>query len=537
MTAPYYESSDGCVLHVGDCLDVLPTIADNSIDAVITDPPYGLAELSTAAVLQAIAAWVAGERTHVPDGRGFMGKDWDRFVPPPGVWDECRRVLKPGGHLLCFAAPRTYDLMTLSIRIAGFEIRDSIHWVFGSGFPKGQDIGKAIDRSTGAQRPVTGQGRRAPSAAVYDRRPSRPGRLYASEAFPLTVAATDDAKRWTGWNTQLKPAHEPIIVARKSTGFNTTVANVLEHGTGALNVDACRIDLRGEPAPTGSGDRRNCATYAQDEWTRTSMANGGSTTAAAGRWPTNLLLAHSPDCEQVGERTVRGDSRVGQEHGSRPGHFGDVGADPGSGGPNGRVYGAEVVPVFHCAPGCPVAEMDRPSGTLASGVLAPHHNAKPSQNNSMSGANYADRIKGTFGGDSGGASRFFPIFRYAGKAAPSERPRLADGTAHSTVKPLDLMRWLVRLVTPPGGGSSRSICRVRNNPRGGTDRGLQRGRHRARAAVRGPVRGAAVEANPAVAVREPGRCQMTARLLRGVCEFDETASISILRSLQNGAAA
>jgi hypothetical protein len=139
-------------VHHGDCLDVLRTLPDCSVDAVVTDPPYGLAEHPRSNVERALLAWLTGDREHVPDGRGFMGRDWDRFVPPPAVWDECFRVLKPGGHLLAFAAPRTYDLMAISIRLAGLteaaapEIRDTITWLTGQGFPKSLDVGKAIDR-------------------------------------------------------------------------------------------------------------------------------------------------------------------------------------------------------------------------------------------------------------------------------------------------------------------------------------------------------------------------------------------------------
>lgn len=153
MSAPTPYFDDGQVsLYLGDCLDVLRELPDESIDSIVTDPPYGLAELSAATVLTAIAAWMSGDRAHVPDGRGFMGREWDRFVPPPGVWDECMRVLKPGGHLLAFAGSRTVDLMTLSIRIAGFEIRDSIPWLYGTGFPKSLDVAKQLDRMEYARR-------------------------------------------------------------------------------------------------------------------------------------------------------------------------------------------------------------------------------------------------------------------------------------------------------------------------------------------------------------------------------------------------
>jgi hypothetical protein len=453
--APHY-TDDMVTLHHGDCLDVLRMMPDDSVDAIVTDPPYGLADHHPRIIAAAMTTWLAGDRDHVPDGKGFMGSDWDRFVPPPAVWDECLRVLKPGGHLLAFAAPRTADLMTMSIRLVGFEIRDGIDWLYASGFPKGQDIGKSIDRMRSEDRPAvlavtawlsaartaagvthqqiddlfgftrmashwTTQGRAAcvPTVEQWEQlrtligfgddmdaevarlngRKNEIGANFAAREVvgtrhaglgegdtsvflrgsagtderghvPVTVAASDAAKRWEGWNTALKPAREPIVMARKSTGFNSAVANVLEHGTGALNVNACRVD---------PGDGND-----------------------VGRWPSNVVLSHSPAC------------------------------------------------TTNCVPGCPVGELDRQSGTLTSG-------ANPSRRGS-------DKFRSTYGdfkgqtdctpargADSGGASRFFPVFRYEAKAAASERPRTAGGTTHPTVKPLDLMRWLVRMVTPPGG--------------------------------------------------------------------------------------
>jgi site-specific DNA-methyltransferase (adenine-specific) len=140
----------GVTLHHADCLDVLRSLPDCSVDAVICDPPYGLANTDPAHVVEALTRWSQGDRDFIPSGRGFMGKEWDAFVPPPAVWDECARILKPGGHLLAFAGSRTFDLMALSIRFAGFEIRDSIAWLYGSGFPKSLDVSKAIDKAQGA---------------------------------------------------------------------------------------------------------------------------------------------------------------------------------------------------------------------------------------------------------------------------------------------------------------------------------------------------------------------------------------------------
>jgi DNA modification methylase len=401
MAAEPYWSDGAVTLMLGDCLDVLAAMEPESVDAVVTDPPYGLAELPAATVLAAIAAWMAGDRTHVPDGRGFMGREWDKFVPPPGAWDECMRVLKPGGHLLAFAGSRTVDLMTLSIRIAGFEVRDSISWLYGSGFPKSLDVSKAIDKAAGVEREVTGMGGRS-AVRPSDLTQSRDVSYRYDREFEVTAPATDAARHWEGWGTALKPAHEPIVVARKPLA-GTVAANMTAHGTGALNIDGCRVGTPNDLART-----RNTAlgVMNDDGWQPKRQESDGN---PAGRWPPNVLLTHS-DCTE-GE----------------------------------------------CAPDCPVAELNRQSGVLTSGA-----------NPARRGAGNLRDAYGEFAGqrecsphrgaDTGGASRFFPAFRYEAKAPASERPRLEDGTAWPTVKPLALMRWLVRLVTPPGGTVLDPFC-------------------------------------------------------------------------------
>ncbi|MFE4420375.1 DNA-methyltransferase [Streptomyces sp. NPDC056817] len=378
---PYLED-ESVRLYLGEALDVLPTLPDSSVDAIVCDPPYALTELPTTLVTDALTAWLTGDRAHVPAaGRGFMGRDWDRFVPPPAIWDECLRVLKPGGHLAAFAGARTVDLMGLSIRLAGLQIRDSIDWINGAGMPKGKH--------------------------------------------------------------QLKPAHEPIILARKPLA-GTVAATILAHGTGGLNIDGCRTaagqDYRDKCASVvGLSSNRNGDTYGEWTGTRTDSAHD------AGRWPTNVILSHLP---------------LVDEHG-RP--AGDACADG-------------------CVPdGCPVAELDQQTAAMRA--------SKPSKTGS--GGKGGGTIYG--GGksipkdgyvpvsrdDQGGASRFFPVFRYEPKAPTSERPRLADGTAWPTVKPLALMRWLVRLITPPGGtvldwcagtGTTLEAARLEDFPAIGVER-------------------------------------------------------------------
>ena len=194
------------MITLGDCLDKLKDLKDNSVDSIVTDPPYGLS---------------------------FMGKKWDYDVPSQEIWEECLRVLKPGGHLLAFAGSRTYHRMAVRIEDAGFEIRDQIMWVYGSGFPKSLDIGKGVDKKLGNVREIVGEN---PNHRV--RNNNMKEMLIANN--PIMTKGTSE---WEGWGTALKPAHEPIVMARKPfTG--TVVDNVLEWGTGGINIDASRIAFK-----------------------------------------------------------------------------------------------------------------------------------------------------------------------------------------------------------------------------------------------------------------------------------------------------
>ena len=229
-------------LHLGDCLDVLATLPDNSVDSIVTDPPYGLS---------------------------FMGKKWDYDVPSVAIWEQCLRVLKPGGHLLAFAGTRTQHRMACRIEDAGFEIRDMIAWVYGSGFPKSLDVSKAIDKAAGAEREVVGYKKQGPRS-MFDGGKPRPATL------PATL--------WKGWGTALKPALEPITMARKP--FSSTVAaNVIQYGTGAINVDGCRV---------GTETRLNQSAGNKNLEHRTtvmpvSSRNETDGRECVGRWPANII--------------------------------------------------------------------------------------------------------------------------------------------------------------------------------------------------------------------------------------------------------
>jgi len=288
-------------IRTGDCLDVLRTLPADSVDAIVTDPPYGLA---------------------------FMGKKWDYDVPSEAIWRECLRVLKPGGHLLAFAGTRTQHRMAVRIEDAGFEIRDMIAWVYGSGFPKSLDASKSIDKAAGHWRGKAGEvvsDNGAMSGGNYERTP---------KGDPITAAAV----AWQGWGTALKPALEPITVARKPL-IGTVAENVLAHGTGAINVDGCRIGTTKDVPFSPKKVPASLHTVSMPGNTGTSGWD-----ANIGRWPANLI--HD---------------------------------------------GSEKV----------------------AGLL-------------------------------NDAARFF----YCAKASKRDR---GEGNNHPTVKPTDLMRYLCRLVTPPGG--------------------------------------------------------------------------------------
>src|SRR5699024_6988415 len=286
----------------GESTEVLKSLEDNSIDSVVCDPPYGLSKEPD--ISKVISEWVSGDDSFVPDGKGFMSKDWDGFVPPPSLWKEVFRVLKPGGHALIFAGTRTQDLMTISLRLAGFEVRDVIEWLYFSGFPKSHNVSKAFDRRAGAKREVVGEYKR-PDGGMRDFSKSSKG-IWSSEGSQdrtVTAPATELARKWDGWGTALKPAHEPIIVVRKplidaDTGRNLSVADCVEkYGTGAINIDASRIafgddeNLDDLAARTGGVGKTK---FANDVLT-SDMPRKGYKPVEQGRFPANCITLDSDE--------------------------------------------------------------------------------------------------------------------------------------------------------------------------------------------------------------------------------------------------
>ena len=246
----------------GDCLDVLKELEDNSVDSIVTDPPYGLS---------------------------FMGKRWDYDVPNVDIWKECLRVLKPGGHLLCFAGTRTQHRMAVRIEDAGFEIRDMIAWVYGSGFPKSLDVSKAIDKAAGALGTQAAGFNTAGGKENYGKQ----DKSFRSDYGYQFTPATPEAKQWEGWGTALKPALEPITVARKPL-IGTVAENVLHYGTGAINVDGGRVDFISDEDRKESTQKNQHADFGTPPLTGNNVYGDYSMIEPknynpTGRWPANFI--------------------------------------------------------------------------------------------------------------------------------------------------------------------------------------------------------------------------------------------------------
>jgi site-specific DNA-methyltransferase (adenine-specific) len=398
----------------GNSLDLLPTLADKSIDAIVTDPPYGLGNPDPDYIIKAIQLWASGDRAHIPEGKGFMGKSWDSFVPPPAIWDECLRVLKPGGHLLAFAGTRTYDLMGISIRMAGFEIRDSIGWVYGSGFPKSLDVSKAIDKAAGAERErvpykggiASGQGNYGGGGTIHE------GTKVGNEP------STPEAQQWQGWGTALKPALEPIVVARKPL-IGTVAENVLTHGTGGLNIDASRIgtEQRTNQPAGNKQDSKGVYKFSNDE---VDAFNGTEATTVLGRWPANLILD-----EYTAEL-------LDEQSGDRPG--GNYPTQRGGGVATGFGVGKPT-------------EGGARKMNDSGGASRFFYVAKASKRDRNEGLEDLQERQAVGGG--GGVGNYLDDVNSASGKFGSEKAPAKN--FHPTVKPTELMKYLVNLITPPGG--------------------------------------------------------------------------------------
>lgn len=386
-----YASTEQFAIYHGDNRQILPTLAENSVDAIVTDPPYEL---------------------------GFMGKSWDAsgVAFDPATWREALRVLKPGGHLIAFSGSRTYHRMAVAIEDAGFEIRDQIMWIYGSGFPKSHDVSKAIDKQAGAEREVLGRNPNSRENATKDNTLYESGTVGKTDY--ITKATTDEAKQWEGWGTALKPAHEPMVLARKPL-IGTVAANVLTYGTGGLNIDGARVEgvppSVPQPSLRPNGEDSGHALG-------TGQGRNGEMSQATGRWPANVIhdgsdevVALFPDKAGGGHWSKTKVTGYGEFGGGKSEYFGQ-GEKDGFG---------SAARFFYCAK---ASKRDRNEGldgfeakqTVGGGGLTADLREDGSLETASAGGKYGSI-----------------------KAKQTNH--------HPTVKPTDLMRYLCRLITPPNG--------------------------------------------------------------------------------------
>lgn len=387
-----YHTDVTTTLYQGDALEVLRTLPDASVDAVVTDPPSGIA---------------------------FMALTWDTDKGGRDAWiawlseimRECYRVMKPGAHGLVWALPRTSHWTGMALENAGFEVRDRISHLFGNGFPKGLDVSQAIDKHLGAERQTTGTipDRWAGKSCVL-RRAFQDTR----ESVSVTAPATPEARQWDGWKTALKPAMEDWWLIRKPLA-DTVAANVLQYGTGALNIDACRVGTAADMNPRDFDDSCRTSPKFSGRYNNGTEGQYRASPGAVppGRYPPHVLFSHAPECTDDA-----------------------------------------------CVDGCPVRELDEQSGVSKSVLRVGVRSSKTSMRYGAFSGQENVPMDHT---DTGTATRFFPVFRYAPKAAPSEH------TAHPTQKSLALMTWLVTLISTEGqtildpfAGSGTTLVAARN---------------------------------------------------------------------------
>jgi DNA modification methylase len=387
----------------GSNLDVLPFMADNSVDSIVTDPPYEL---------------------------GFMGKSWDSsgIAYSVELWRECLRVLKPGGHLLAFGGSRTWHRLAVAIEDSGFEVRDSIAWLYGSGFPKSHDISKAIDKAAGAERdewPTLPMQKKSDVGEISkNRRCAICLKALASgnpcQCDRTSTAITPEAQQWQGWGTALKPAFEPVVVARKPL-VGTVAANVLEWGTGGLNIDATRIGTE-ERINQPAGNKANSNGVYKFSNDEINAFNGAESTTVSGRWPANIILDEFT-AELLDKQSGISTSKVGKPRGTNKkglfanSDFNKVGTEHNDTGGASRFF----------------------------------YVAKANKRDRNEGLDGLPEIQTVGGGGLTAEVREDGSLETASAGGKYGSIKAKQTNHHPTVKPTDLMRYLIKLVTPPNG--------------------------------------------------------------------------------------
>ena len=445
----------------GDALELLRTLPSESIDSIVTDPPAGIT---------------------------FMGREWDHHKGGRDQWvawlteitRECLRVLKPGGHALFWALPKTSHWTATAVEDGGFELRDVITHHFGSGMPKSHCASKAIDKKLGttSERQVFATYTASGNAGTSTKDKGGTYGVGVANSEPVeltrTLGGSPEARAWDGWGTGLKPSSEHWILARKPLS-GTLADNLLRHGAGALNIDDCRVGTDWQE-PDRPASWAASGHSAKPEAEKIAAPPGiGMQLHPGGRWPTNAVFTHSESCQVVGSRDVPANGSIGAHTPAAKKKktvtaFGDFAAR-GAWQAHGNGDGTETVSVYDCAEDCPVRVLERQSGNLSPGNH-PKIRAGMGYGSTSVGGEYAGRQT-----EGGTAARFFPRFEwsgehddpflYSGKASTKEReagcenvPPAESGrhNDHTTVKPVALMRWLVRLVTPPGGVCLDIFC-------------------------------------------------------------------------------
>lgn len=383
-------------LHNGNCLEVLKMMIEDEVfvDSIVTDPPYEL---------------------------GFMGRSWDStgIAFQKETWELCFKVLKPGGHLLAFSGSRTYHRIAVAIEDAGFEIRDQVMWLYGSGFPKSMNIGKTLDKKLGNERVAVGE--RTRNVKPFD-----DGNGWNSNNTTGNHIYTKGNSEWEGWGTALKPAHEPLVLARKPLSEKSVVDNVLKHRTGGINIDECRVE-----GNTENVERKKVVRKSRDEngvWTNNNsgMKAEGSEYADAdprGRFPSNVMHDGSDVVKDIFPNTkssnVSRERKAGTEFGQSSGWNKHNNVDSGL----MPAYGDEgsASRYFYCAK---TSKAERNQGL-------DNFPIKQTQGGGGGIGNYKDDVNSASG-------------KFGSEKAPSKN-------THPTVKPIKLMKYLCRLITPKGG--------------------------------------------------------------------------------------
>ena len=402
----------------GDSREKLKELEDESIDALVTDPPYLI---------------------------NFMGKDWDKENSPAGdssFWEEVLRVMKPGAHGLVFGHSRQHHRVMTALEDAGFEIRDCLMWLYGQGFPKSHNIGKSVEKLNGTVK-VKGKKKGAGST----------GNTYVSNntdyvggdkgVYKKEYDEIEITNDWEGWGTALKPCYEPIIMVRKPLAKKHTIAkNVLAYGVGGINIDASRIgtseDFSNVKPRKMMANQGSVKTDDHDHTAAESWQQAKDKLQNLGRFPANVLLSHHPDCKQVGEVE---DTRSGGERTKTI--FSEKEPVSGGEGTGGTMKATTTRKVYECADDCAVKILDEQSGIIKGGTWNNTEGARHFNNEGKKTNYTTKKVDKT----QGGASRFF----YCAKVGKKERNAGSTKNTHPTVKPIKLMTYLTKLITPPNG--------------------------------------------------------------------------------------